>query len=102
MKNTGFCYAKEAFTCYHQIDTSLSAKMNGKQKRTLVWNALYILWYVKRHLLGLDDAQLQKIKPIALAIIKLRLSEGISQSVTQSVDTQKVPYQLFESILGLS
>ena len=27
----------------------------------------------------------EKIKPIALAIIELRLSEGISQSVTQSV-----------------
>ena len=28
----------------------------------------------------------EKIKPIALAVIELRLSEGISQSVTQSVE----------------
>ena len=28
----------------------------------------------------------EKIKPVALVIIKLRLSEGISQSVTQSVE----------------
>ena len=27
----------------------------------------------------------EKIKPVTLAIIKLRLSEGISQSVTQSI-----------------
>ena len=27
----------------------------------------------------------EKIKPVTLAIIKLRLSEGISQSVSQSV-----------------
>ena len=27
----------------------------------------------------------EKIKPVALAVIKLRLSEGISQSVSQSV-----------------
>ena len=28
----------------------------------------------------------EKIKPVALAIIKLRLSEGISQLLTQSVE----------------
>ena len=28
----------------------------------------------------------EKIKPVALAVIKLHLSEGISQSVTQSVE----------------
>ena len=28
----------------------------------------------------------ETIKPIALAVIELRLSEGISQSVTQSVE----------------
>ena len=36
-------------------------------------NALYVLRYAKRHLSG------QSNKPIALVIIKLRLSEGISQ-----------------------
>ena len=28
----------------------------------------------------------ENIKPVALAVIELRLSEGISQSVTQSVE----------------
>ena len=28
----------------------------------------------------------EKIKPVALAVIELRLSEGISQPVTQSVE----------------
>ena len=35
----------------------------------------------------------EKIKPIALAVIELRLSEGISQSVTQ-LDTQSVSYSV--------
>ena len=33
----------------------------------------------------------KKIKPVALAIIELRFSEGISQSVTYSVNQQKIP-----------
>jgi len=35
-----------------------------------------------------DEATLnsEEIEPVALAIIKLRLSEGISQSVSQSVE----------------
>ena len=36
----------------------------------------------------------EKIKPVALAVIELRLRAGISQSVTQSVSTQSVS-QLF-------
>ena len=37
---------------------------------------------------SLDKAMLnnEEINPVALAIIELRLSEGISQSVSQSVD----------------
>ena len=42
-------------------------------------NALYVLWYAKRHLLGGSDNS-EKIKPVALAIIELCLSEGIRQS----------------------
>ena len=39
------------------------------------------LWYAKRHLSGQSS---EKINPVALAVIKLRLSEG-SQSGRQSV-----------------
>ena len=45
-------------------------------------NVLYVLWYAKR---AEATSNSEKIKPIALAIIRLRFSEGISQSVTQSV-----------------
>jgi len=33
----------------------------------------------------------EKIKPIALAIIKLCLTEGISQAVSHSVSQKKIP-----------
>ena len=49
-------------------------------------NALYILQYAKRHLSGQATLNSEKFKPVALAVIELRLSEGISQSVTQSVE----------------
>ena len=61
---------------------SLSAKINGTQRRTLVspWRmTLYILQYAKRRLSGWSNVEQWKIKLIALAVIKLRLSEGISQ-----------------------
>ena len=68
--------------------------MNGTQKRTLV-SALYVLWHAKRHLSGQATLNSERIKPIALAIIKLFLSEDISQSVrqsvSQSVSQQKTP-----------
>ena len=49
-------------------------------------NALYVLWYAKRHLSGPKRRRtVKKIKPVALAVIELRLSEGISQSVLYSV-----------------
>ena len=50
-----------------------------------------------------------KIKPVALAVIELHLSEGINQSVTYSVSRKfrqikilKIPYQLVESVSGRS
>ena len=47
--------------------------------------ALYILRYVKGTV-GLKQCQKQgKIKPIAIAVIKVHLPEGISQSINQSV-----------------
>jgi len=41
-------------------------------------NALYVKWHGKRHLLGWSDIEQWKIKPVALAIVKLSESEGIS------------------------
>jgi len=41
-------------------------------------NALHVLWYAKRHLLGWSDFEQWKIKPVALAVIELHWSEGIS------------------------
>ena len=40
----------------------------------------------------------EKIKPIALAVIESRLSEGISQSVTQSVIRNSIKYIFLNSV----
>ena len=48
-----------------------------------ILNALYVLRYTKRHLSGQSDINSEKIKPIALAVIKLRLSDGISQAISR-------------------
>ena len=45
-------------------------------------NALYVLRYAKRHLSGEATSNSEKMKPVALAIIELCLSEGISQLLT--------------------
>ena len=50
-------------------------------------NALYVLRYAKRHLSGRSNI---KIKPVALAVIELRLSEGISQLLSQSVENSVI------------
>ena len=42
-------------------------------------NTLYVLRYAKRHLLGRSKSNSEKIKPVALAITELRLSESISR-----------------------
>jgi len=49
-------------------------------------NALYVQRYGKRHLSCWSDVKQRKIKPIALAIVELRESEGIRQAVSQSVE----------------
>ena len=48
--------------------------------------SLELLWLTKGT--SLDEAMLksEEIKPVALAAIELRLSEGISQSVSQSAE----------------
>ena len=49
-------------------------------------NALYILRYAKDTSQAEATSNSEKIKPVALTVIELCLSEGISQSVTQSVE----------------
>ena len=102
---------------------SLSAKMNGTQRRTLVSP-----WRIHCTYCGMPkgtsraEATLnrEKIKPVAIAVIELRLTEVISQSVRQSVSQavshKKIPLNNFfnsvatfwkhsgwsESLFGLS
>ena len=54
---------------------SLSAKMNGTQRRTLVSPSLYVLKGTSR---AKATSNSKKIKSVTLAVIELRLSEGIS------------------------
>ena len=50
-------------------------------------NALYVLWYAKDTCQAEVTLNSEKIKPVALAVIELCLSEGIQhQSVSQSVE----------------
>ena len=50
-------------------------------------NALYVLRYAK----GTSRAKaMSNSEPVALAVIKLRLFEGISQSVSQAVSRNSV------------
>ena len=69
--------------------------------------ALYVLWFAKRHLSAEVTSNSEKIKPIALAVFKLCFSEGINQSVTQSVENSinnlfSIPEQFVGNILGRS
>ena len=42
-------------------------------------NTFYVLWYAKRHLSSEAMSNSEKFKLVGLAIVELRLSEGISQ-----------------------
>ena len=68
---------------------SLSAKMNGTQRRTLVspWRMHCMYCGMPKGTSRTEaTSNSEKIKPVALAVIKLHLSaEGISQWITQSV-----------------
>ena len=57
-------------------------------------NTLYVLRYTKRHLSGRSDE-----KPVALAVIELRLSEGISQPVSQSVENSSNEFFFKKSVV---
>ena len=54
-------------------------------------NALYILRYAKRHIQAEATLNSEKIKPVALVVIKLRLSEDNSQSVSH----YKIPFNFY-------
>ena len=58
---------------------SLSAKMNGTQTGKSMKNALYVLQYAKGTCWAEAMSSSENIKPVALAVIELHLSEGISQ-----------------------
>ena len=49
-------------------------------------NTLYVLRYAKRQLSAEATSNSEKIKLIALVVIELHLSEGISQLLSQSVE----------------
>ena len=63
----------------------LSAKMNGTQRRILGKSMKNALYMPKGTSLADVTSNSEKIKPPALAIVEIRLSEGIIQTVTQSV-----------------
>ena len=82
-KSTSVTKAKKTHDfplCHHILPPnwhcSPSAKMNGTQTSTSMWNPLYVQRYAKR---GWSNVEGKKIKPEVLAIIELPLSEGISQ-----------------------
>ena len=65
---------------------SLSAKMNGTQRRTLVSpSRMHCMYWGMPKGTSRAKATLnsEKIKPVALAVIELRLFEGISQLLSQ-------------------
>ena len=84
-KHRRFPLRREAITCYRHIDTLLSAKINGRQRKTLVSQLRMHCTYCgmpKGTCQAETTSNSEKIKPVALAVIELCLSEGISQSVT--------------------
>ena len=90
MKNTdNFCFKRKLPHATTKSTLSLSVKMNGTQKRTLVSpRRKHCMYYGIPK--GTCPAEAMpngtKIKPITLAVIKLHLSEGISQPVSQLVE----------------
>jgi len=51
-----FPLQKEAIMCNHQIDTLHCQQRWQKMPLVSPENALYLLWYAKRHLLGWNDS----------------------------------------------
>ena len=89
-----FPLQREAITCYCQIDIWDTKEDTGKSMK----NALYVLQYAKSTSWVEATLNNEKIKPVALAVIELCLSEGISQSGSQSVE-YSVMFLKFQSNL---
>ena len=98
MKNTNdFCY-EEKSSCVTAKSTPFAVSKDewdtkedtGKSMK----NALYVLQYAKCTRLAEATSNGEEIKPIALAVIKLHLSEGTSQLV-KSVSHLKIPFSEF-------
>ena len=60
-----------------ELATSVK-KFTKKKNWKFMKNTLYVLWYAKRHHSS-KTIKVYTCKPVALVIIKLHLSEGISQ-----------------------
>jgi len=68
---------QEAIMCHNKIDTFTVSKDKWITKEDAgmsMKSALCVLWYAKRHLFGWSNIKQQKIKPVALAIIEVRLT----------------------------
>jgi len=80
-------------TANHNLHMYSSGERNQEQRKTKVSFGSTTIWAlelqrsVKRHIASRDKAMLnsEEIKPIALAVIELCLSEGISQSDSQLI-----------------
>ena len=80
-------YTKEAIIYNHQINAFHCQQRWMEHTGKSLKNALHVLWYAKRHLSGWSGitSNSEKIKLVALAIIKLKASGSysVSQSVSQ-------------------
>ena len=87
MKNTDdFHYERKPSLLQPNRHFSLSAKMIGHNTSNSMKNALYVLRYDAK---GTSRAEVtpnseKKIKLVALAIIELRLPDGIGQAVSRN------------------
>ena len=105
MKNMDdFPYTKEAIMCFHQIDIFSVNKDEWNIKKDInksMKNALYILWYDKRHLL---DRSSKKNQACNLSCYWVSLSEESVSMVSLSVIRKfcSISFRKFhvESILG--
>ena len=86
MTNTdGFCYEEKSSRAITKSTLFTVSKDEWDTKEDTgksMKNALYILRYAKGTCRAEVTSNSEKIKPVALAVIKLHLSEGISQLIT--------------------
>ena len=71
----------EGISYYHKLASCIVSKnVTGakEDKGSTVMLAMWLLQLVKRHVLVLSNIEQQKIKLVALSIVKLCLAEGIS------------------------